>query len=420
METFACPLCGNPVTKSVYDKITGIWQERSKQLAKVRSERKELRKEILDQKRKLREQTQKFRREKTQLIKNAVNRQTKKLYRQMDALKAKETKLEARAAKKIAAVTASAHAKAEKHAEAQLAKFKRQIQASTRKQVKKEKRLARAETEKKYERLRFSFNATLNQMKAKGKTIQEQQKQITELERQLKRQTTPSLEGLLYEGELLRELKKRFPEDEYLHTGKGGDIVHSIRQNGEKAGVIVYECKRVKNYSKGHVTQAWKAKETRKADFAILVTNAMKRGTQGFYAEKGVLIVHPAGVLSLVSVLRGQVVQIADLKLGQLERDAAIRLTLTYLQGPEFSNSMEAIVGETISLYGDLREEVKRHVQTWKRRYDSYAKIHGEALKVSETTKAVLKGEKEYAKTLQPTTYPALIELPAIDDSQAS
>jgi chemotaxis signal transduction protein len=44
-----------------------------------------------------------------------------------------------------------------------------------------------------------------------------------------------------------------------------------------QVGIMVYECKPVKRYSPSHVKQASEAKEKRNADFAILVTSAMKK-----------------------------------------------------------------------------------------------------------------------------------------------
>ena len=154
--------------------------------------------------------------------------------------------------------------------------------------------------------------------------------------------------GYLDEHTLTTALKRWFPEDEIQHKGKGGDVIHSIVRKGRQVGLIVYECKRVKHYSAGHVKQAAEAKEKRKADFAILVTNAMKKGTQGFYTERGVIVVHTAGLQSILNILRSQIIQIAEMKLGQQERDKAIRMTLEYLEGPEFSNSMDSIIQESI------------------------------------------------------------------------
>ena len=412
---FNCPLCGKPVTKSLYDKITGIWQERAKQLNRIKEERLRLREEIRGQKRKLQEQAGRFGREKNRLIRVAVDKRTKTLNHQLASARLKERELEKRTAKRIAKMTTLAHAQAGRAMAAKLKQLKKEMKESSKVVAKRERERAKSEVEQRYRKLRYTFDSTLRQMATKSRTIREQQGEIAELQRQLKRQTTPSVEGLLYEATLLQQLRKKFPDDRYLHTGKGGDILHSIVQNGKEVGRIVYECKRVKNYSVSHVVQTWEAKEKRKADFGILVTNAMKRGTQGFFAEKGVMIVHPAGVLSLVAVLRGQVVQIADMKLGQLQKDEAIRLTVEYLEGPEFSNSMEGIVEESISLYDDLKEEMKRHFLTWKKRYQSYAKIHSEASRVKDTTNAAMKGQVEREKVLDPLRYPELIQLPVVE-----
>ena len=400
------------MSKSVYDRITGIWKERAKKIAEIRLRESKLRKQIQAERERQRDLVRKFNSQKARLIKEAVERNTRRLGRELDALKAKSERVERQTQKQIERISESAHVKARRESEAQLRRFKKEIRDSARAQLKKDRAEARSQAQKKYQRLQYSFNSTLDQMKTQDRHLREAQNQIKELEKQLRRQTTPSVEGLLYESTLLEHLKKKFPEDGYQHPGKGGDIIQTVMRDGEEAGTIVYECKRVKTYSSKHVAQALEAKQKRKALFGILVTNAMKKGTQGFFAERDVLIVHPAGVLSLVTVLRNQIVQIADMRLGQLEKDEAIRLTLKYLQGPEFSNSMDLVVAETMSLYNDLKDEIRRHFATWRKRYDSYAKIHNEAGKVKDTTNAVLKGED--SSSIQLGVFPELLQLPEV------
>ena len=410
MSTYTCPLCHQPVSKALYDKITGIWQERTRQLEHIKAERKKFRDEISEERQRLTERIRQFKAEKARLVREAVERRTRALEGKIEILRAKERQIEANARRQIDRATKAAHREAHLLMKSQLLQFKNELRASTTAKVKEVMNQVRLTVERKYQHLQYSFNSAISQMKSQDTKMQQQQERIRELERELKRQTTPSVEGLLYEKTLLKELRKKFPKDEFLHTGKGGDIIQYVMQKGERTGTVVYECKRVKNYSSRHLTQALEAKVKRKADFAILVTSAMKKGTQGFFAEKEVLIVHPAGVLALISVLRTQIVRIADLRLGQLERDKAVRQTLNYLQGAEFSNSMEGIIVETISLHKELTDEIKKHFAVWKRRYDSYAKIHTEAYKVKSTTNAMLSGEAE-SKPIQQAPYPALVQL---------
>jgi len=130
--------------------------------------------------------------------------------------------------------------------------------------------------------------------------------------------------------------------------------------------------------------------------------------------------VHYAGVLYLVDVLREQTVRIAEMKLGQSERTKAVKLTLEYLEGPEFSNSLDAIMQETVTVYDELKDEVKKHLASWKKRLASYGKIYEEASTVKSTTKALMSGEPEYKKLIQVETLPELPELPQLETSISS
>lgn len=304
------------------------------------------------------------------------------------------------------------HERTEQKFEARLEKFKRQLRASSKLQLKQERERATEKVEKKYTRLKRTFKSILKSRDLKVSGLEDR---IKELEKQLQRQTTPQMEGLLYEDKLLAELRKRFPEDGFKHTGKGGDILETVMHKTEKAGLIVYECKRYRTYSKKFVKQAFDAKTKRKADFALVVTNVMKKGTHGFFVERGVTVVHATGVLSLAGVVRTQIIQIAEMKLGRLQRDKAIKATLEYLEGPEFKNSLDKIITENISLYEDMMKEVREHVMRWKRQYGSYKTVHDEALMVKTKSKALLGGETEPAKFVPKETLPALAEMPEVE-----
>jgi len=417
---YTCPLCGQSVSPSKYRKITGIWEEKQKVLQKIKEQRARLLQKIDEQRKRLRKRLAEFRKEKAHIIKQAVDKQTSRLESKISALKRRKEEVEKHAREKIRIATEEAQRKARRQATAQLNSFKKEIRASSRGQLKKERQLAAQRAETKYGRLRRSLTIALDGVKIKDRQVQELREEIEELQKQLKRETTPQIEGLLSEGELATELHRRFPEDKVRHTGKGGDVIQTVVRNGEQAGIMVYECKRVKHYSTSHVKQALEAKEKRKADFAILVSKAMKKGTQGFFVERGVMVVHPAGAISLASVLRNQIIRIAQMKLGQLQRSKAIRLTLEYLEGPEFANSMDAVILESVALYKDLIDEIEKHKAVWKRRYSSYRKICKEASTVKSTTHTLLSGQPEYKKLIQTRSLPALPKLPFVENVKTS
>jgi hypothetical protein len=417
---YTCPLCGQPVPASLYLKITGIWKQRQRALQKIRQQRAELLKKISEERKRLRTRVGEFKKQKAHLIKQAVQKKTSRLESKIRALRRREKDVEKRAREKIREATERAHREAERLATARFNSFKKDIRASVRDQIKKERERATERAERKYTTLKQRLGSAADRLQIKDSQVRGLREDIKELKGQLKKETTPQIEGLLYEKELTNALRKRFREDKVEHHGKGGDVLQYVIQNSKQAGVLVYECKRVKQYFSAYVRQASDAKEKRKADFAILVTKTMKKNTQGFHVERGVMVVHPAGVLSLASVLRSQVVRIAEMKLGQQQRNKAIRLTLDYLQGSEFANSMDAVIQESVSLYEDLINEMKKHKDAWKKRYNSYQRIHEQASTVKSNTKALLSGQPEYKKLIRTETLPALPELPQLEKSVAS
>ncbi|VVC01152.1 Uncharacterised protein [uncultured archaeon] len=416
MGTYECPLCHQTVSANTYNKITGIWAERQKQLKQIKVKEVKLKEERRELLTRMKEQQAKFKQQSANIKRVTLRKASEQFERKLKVLKNEKNKIEEQARKKIEKATQLAHSKAQKEFKHDLDIFKKQNASEMRNRVDEERCRAREEAKLKYRERQILLESYTKQIKGMSAQSKEQQARIKELEEEMKKQTTPQIEGLLYEDELIRELKKHFPKDTFDHAGKKGDVIHHILgKDGKEIGKIVYECKRVKKYDKKFVMQALEAKQIRKADFAILVTTVMKPKTQGFFAERGILIVHPAGVVSLVSILRDQIAKIAQMKLGQQMRNAAIKQTLKYLQSPEFSNSIEAITEEAINSYKELNSEVKKHLESWRKRYYSYIKIYNEAINVKDATGNALSGGVEKT-VLEDGTFPELqratIDLP--------
>lgn len=45
MESYLCPLCRQEVSKSIFEKITGIWDEKEKRLQAIKNKEKDLKSE---------------------------------------------------------------------------------------------------------------------------------------------------------------------------------------------------------------------------------------------------------------------------------------------------------------------------------------------------------------------------------------
>ncbi len=254
-----------------------------------------------------------------------------------------------------------------------------------------------------------------NQLAVLLQRDRQKDRRIKELEQQLKRGTTPQVEGLLYEQQLARQLRSNFHQDEVRHTGKGGDVILRIRANGRVVGTVVFECKKVQKILKAHVEQAHRAIVQREANFGVLVTSGTRARFGGFAAEGDVLIVNPAGVLFLTQLLRGWLIEIAKLKLDRAEREKAAREIFKYLESAQFGNQMRDLVHRARNLAEMLNDEVKTHGRTWGRRYQHYKAIFDESFSIGSSLSRILEsqlGERTATPVLPPARhFPELARL---------
>ncbi len=210
--------------------------------------------------------------------------------------------------------------------------------------------------------------------------------------RQLENGSTPQTEGLEFEETLVERLRNEFPIDEVTHHGKNGDVVHVVRDSGEDAGSIVYECKRTAQIQRAHIEQAYEAKQGREADFAVLVTTGRRKGFGGIDEEDGVVIVGPLGVIPLAALLRQYLIRLLHARLTGAERAKAAEELVRYVTGPQFRNPIEDMIARARDLRGALQIEVKQHMKMWNDRWESYQAIEWDASQIDTNVQLVLKG----------------------------
>jgi hypothetical protein len=215
--------------------------------------------------------------------------------------------------------------------------------------------------------------------------------------KQLEKGRTPQTDGLEFEHKLVARLEREFPKDNIRHEGQGGDILQYVTFNGKTTGLIVYECKRCPSIKPDHVQQAHLAKQTRKAHFAVLVTTGQtwqRRSFTGLCMDRGVLIVSPLGAIALASLLREQLIEMQRSNVA-IERRAAIAQELVkFVVSPDFKNPIEEIVRVAGQLQDILKDEVKSHQRTWRRRWDHYQVAQWDAASIQTSLQAVLHGDK--------------------------
>lgn len=294
--------------------------------------------------------------------------------------------------------------------EAEVSRKEREQQEKEQEFKKKERRLKQdnkktLRDEKEKIRLQERSRATLQQAGLKEKV-----QQLKDRLRQRERGTTPQTEGLEFEEKLAARLKIEFSEDEILHTGKGGDVLHTVKFNRKPAGIIIYECKRTPSIQTQHISQTNRAKQTREADFAVLVTTGKKRGFSGFRQIDGVSVVSPLAVISLASLLREHLIEMVRLNITKEKRAILAQKLMQYIDSPQFKNPLEEVVQRTSRLQDMINKEYGDHMHTWKERWIHYETINWNTSHIQGNLRLVLHGEQP--KSLSQHKTPPL-QLPA-------
>jgi len=228
-----------------------------------------------------------------------------------------------------------------------------------------------------------------------GKTqeIQNLNGKIKELQEQLKKGTTPQVEGFNLEEELAKELKREFPEDRIEHHGKTGDILHQVFFKSKPIGMILYECKKTAKFNSAFIDQTKKAMAVRQAKYGVLVTTAFKKDTSGFWIEKDILIVHPFGAVYIAHVLRKSIIEIYSAQISQKEIERRSKELMTYIRSEDFKSAVEDSIYRTRNLYDMLLKERDGHLKIWRTRYDHYKTIYNNVSRVDAcTSNIIIKG----------------------------
>jgi hypothetical protein len=272
---------------------------------------------------------------------------------------------------------------------------KRAIQEAVRKGINKEKGRA---------------DKLSRMIQSKTQDIQNLNKKVKELQDQLKRGTTPQIEGLNLEAELVKELQREFPQDSVEHHGKSGDILHRVLLNKKQVGSILYECKKTSKFSNAYVEQTKKALADRQASYGVLVTTAFKKDTAGFYVQNDILVVHPYGAIYIARVLRSSIIDLHSQKLKAPEMDKRTKQLMGYIKSDDFKNSVGDSIHRTRSLYQMLEKEMKGHKSVWENRFTHYQKIHDNLGRMETITGSILKGipTKEALESLKQKQLPPI------------
>jgi hypothetical protein len=281
-------------------------------------------------------------------------------------------------------------ARRDKAARGEVEKLKDQVAAAKRRErerrAQEKRKIAAAKAEaRRTERSKTAIRD--KRMAARIKKLEDEKKMLI-------KGTSPQEVGLCDEVILVRRLQQEFPDDKIEHAGKGGDVLHYVKFEGEITGCIVYECKHTPRISTDHVQQTALAKKTRNANYGILVTTGARKGFSGLAKDSGILVVAQTAVLTLARICRDSLVAMAKQKLSmEAKQEAATRL-MDYVTSPVCSTPLEDAISQTERARGNLIKEMKQHFGDWKKRHEIYETINYDISHVQSNIERVLGGDE--------------------------
>ncbi|WP_304132574.1 DUF2130 domain-containing protein [Ignavibacterium album] len=356
MKNLKCPVCGKPLTESEYEKALGLWKEKQEHI-----------KHLEEEQRKLQEQQKLYEKKIKEANKRIQDERKKWKQEAQSLLRKQKSELEN--------------------------SFRKKMDIEIRKRVEAGVKEQRIQLQKQSVELRKTQNKMKQLQNSLRVYVEKNQKASEEIKRlkdQLKKGITPQIEGLLEEKTLLNKLQELYPNDKFIHTGKGGDIIQIVIEQKREVGKIVYECKKVKNFDRKFIEQVKNAKKLREADFAILVTNAFPSKRQFYFVEKSVIVISPVNLEPITYTLRESLVRIAILKLNNEAKEKAVQQVYDYLSSNEYQNRINEISQETLDLRDELVREMNAHKNFWLKRYKSYKNIFNDVNHIDYKLKGLL------------------------------
>jgi hypothetical protein len=247
--------------------------------------------------------------------------------------------------------------------------------------------------------------AVKNELHSKDIEIRQRDEQILNCNRtidELKRQLTntqPERKGEAGEQDLLEELRKAFPEDQFTRQTRGnrqGDIIQRIRtSSGALLKVpIVYDNKEVAKVSKKEIEKQQYYKEHEQTDYLLVVApslqKSIKNGVLG--RKEGILLVRRDVVIEVAEYLRGAIIEISrntESKKSQETKQARI---YDYITSREFGRKLESLEKDDSEMTNLQNKEVKDHQILWKKRSEIMKRLRSTYTAISSEIDSIIQG----------------------------
>jgi hypothetical protein len=207
---------------------------------------------------------------------------------------------------------------------------------------------------------------------------------VADLQRELDRKTNEEL-GEGAEVDVFEALKAEFPDDKIKRIPKGtpgADIHHTIVVNGKQCGTILYDSKNHKQYRSEHVSKLKSDQIAAKADHSILSTRKFPEGKGQLILKDGVILVNPARVVAIATIVRLHLIQLDTLRSSEIEREKKTEALYEFITSEQCCLLLDRIDTKAAGLLKLQEAEMKWHNNHWNK--------EGEALRDIQKAKADL------------------------------
>lgn len=205
----------------------------------------------------------------------------------------------------------------------------------------------------------------------KNKQLEDMRRQIEDLKRKAE-QGSQKLQGDIQELELEKALRERFPRDEIesVKSGvRGADILQKVTSDsGQLCGTILWESKRVRNWSDRWIDKLIEDKQAARADVAVIVTDALPEHVLHMGSVRGVLITTFPLAACLAETLRVNIALLGQTRLALNGQDDQKSRIFQYFTSPQFHERMATIAEQFEQMQADLAREKAAMNRTWAKR----------------------------------------------------
>jgi hypothetical protein len=211
------------------------------------------------------------------------------------------------------------------------------------------------------------------------KKLQDALRVNEELRRKLE-QGSQQLQGEVQELDLENVLKRTFPNDTIEPIGKGvlgADIRHIVRSPmGIDCGRILWESKRTKQWSDGWISKLKQDLLSDKSHIPAIISEILpEEAKSGIGFKEGVWIANPKFILPLALLLRSRLLDVAKQKKISENRDSKSEMLYGYVTSVDFQHQMESMIETYLSMNDQIQTERRAYERMWKQREQSIQKL---------------------------------------------